>query len=190
MAETLVPTAPVIRTGRLVLRAHRRDDFAPLSAMWREPEVVRHIGDGVPMSEEEVWAKLLRFAGLWALLGFGFWAVEDKASGRLVGEVGFLDRGRADPLLSGAPEAGWALAAAFQGRGYGSEAMRAVLDWGDRRFERSVCVIDPDNQPSIALARRLGYADLGEVESHGRRRLAFQRRRNEARQQRPADKLA
>ena len=50
--------------------------------------VVRHIG-GRPFPAEETWAKMLRYAGLWPLLGFGYWAIEEKASGRYTGDVGF-----------------------------------------------------------------------------------------------------
>jgi RimJ/RimL family protein N-acetyltransferase len=48
-----------------------------------------------------------------------------------------------------------------RGQGFAGEAMAAILAWGDERFERTGCVISPENTPSIALARRLGYRDAG-----------------------------
>ena len=62
------PAAPTLETPRLALRAHRRDDFAACAAMWADPEVVRHIG-GRTFSAEESWSRLLRYGGLWTLLG-------------------------------------------------------------------------------------------------------------------------
>ncbi len=80
--------AAVIETARLALRRHRRDDLEACAAMWGDPIVTRHIG-GKPFSVEEVWARLLRYAGHWSLMGFGYWVIEEKSSGRFVGEVGF-----------------------------------------------------------------------------------------------------
>ena len=82
--------APVIETERLRLRGHGLDDHASSYALWNDPLVYRYI-TGAPMAESDSWAKLLRYAGHWALLGFGYWLVEEKATGRFVGEVGFGD---------------------------------------------------------------------------------------------------
>ena len=43
-----------------------------------------------PATREEAWARLLRYAGHWALLGYGFWLVEDRTTGSFVGEVGVM----------------------------------------------------------------------------------------------------
>ena len=73
---------PVIETERLVLRAHRLDDFDAYAVMWADPVVTRFIG-GKPRTREESWIRFLRHPGMWSMLGFGFWAIEEKASGRL-----------------------------------------------------------------------------------------------------------
>lgn len=75
---------PVIETGRLILCAHRLSDFTLLAEMWADPDVVRFIG-GKPFTREESWVRLLRLLGHWKLLGFGYWAVELKESGRFIG---------------------------------------------------------------------------------------------------------
>jgi len=49
------------------------------------------------------------------------------------------------------------------GRGFATEAMRAVLDWGATRFgdgQRTVCLIAPENAASIHVAERLGEGFL------------------------------
>ena len=77
-------TAPLIETGRLRPRPHRRDDFAALHAPWRDPAIHTHI-TGRPSTPEESWARLLRYAGHWQLMGFGYWAIEEKASADFIG---------------------------------------------------------------------------------------------------------
>lgn len=151
---------PVIETGRLLLHGHRPSDLADCLAMWADPAVTRHIG-GKPSTEEEVWHRILRYAGHWALMGFGYWAVRERDSGRFVGEVGLADFRRSiEPGFAGAPEAGWVLAPWAHGRGYATEAVRAALAWGDARFGavRTVCLISPDNGPSLRVAERCGFA--------------------------------
>ena len=81
---------PILESERLKLRGHRLDDSVHSAAMWADPEVTRYIG-GKPLTEEESWARLLRYVGHWSLLGFGYWLVEEKMTGNFIGEVGFAD---------------------------------------------------------------------------------------------------
>ena len=152
---------PTLETERLRLRGHRLDDFAACAAMWGDPIVTRHIG-GKPLSPEEAWAKILRYAGLWSLLGYGYWAVEEKATGEFAGELGFADFKRdLQPPLGDMPEAGWALVSRVHGKGYATEAIRAVTSWGDQHFGavRTACIIHPDNIASIRVAEKCGYRE-------------------------------
>jgi len=158
-----VTSAPTLETERLRLRAHRRTDFEALSKMWADPIVVRHIG-GRPSTAEETWGRLLRYAGLWPLLGFGYWAVEDRDTARFVGDVGLADFHRdMTPSLSDTPEAGWVLASWAHGKGYATEALRAVLAWTDRELapRTTACIIDPENVASIRVAKKCGYVESG-----------------------------
>lgn len=154
--------APLIQTERLVLRGHAAADLAQVRETWSDPEVVRFIG-GRACTEEEAWHRLLRYAGHWPLLGFGFWRIGDRASDRYLGDIGFFDgrRGLGAPF-DDAPEVGWTLAAHAHGRGLASEALAAVLAWGDAHLPhgRTVCMIDPENAPSFRLAARHGYREF------------------------------
>jgi RimJ/RimL family protein N-acetyltransferase len=152
---------PTIETARLKLRGHRLDDFIACAAMWADPAVTLHIG-GKPFTEEESWTRLLRYVGHWAMLGFGYWVVEEKATGGFAGEIGFADYKRdLEPSLKDVPEIGWALAAQAQGRGYATEAARAVIAWGDAHLgsSRTACIIHPENLPSIRVAEKCGYRE-------------------------------
>ena len=95
-------------------------------------------------------------------MGFGFWAVEEKSTGRFIGSVGFADFNRdIKPTISGVPEIGWVLAPRVHGMGYATEAVRAALAWGERHFQtkETVCIIDSDNVASLRVAQKFGYQE-------------------------------
>lgn len=173
---------PVLRTERLILRAFTGADFDAFAAIWADRQVVRHIS-GDPSTPAEAWSRLLRLAGCWPILGYGYWAVEEAATGRLAGMAGFADfRRDVEVDVRGLPEAGWVFAPSCHGKGYATEAMRAALAWLDARPEgaRSCCLIHPDNAASINVAGKLGYsgcvtAKFGEGET-----LVFFRKRRAA----------
>jgi RimJ/RimL family protein N-acetyltransferase len=168
---------PVLETPRLKLRAHRLDDFVHSAAMWADPLVAQYIS-GKPLTEEESWTKFLRYAGHWQLLGFGYWAVEEKATGDFIGEIGFADYKRdLQPSLNGVPEIGWVLASRAHGKGYASEAVRAAVAWGDAHFRpaRTACIIVPENLASIRVAVKCGYRDPQPATYRGKPTLLFVR---------------
>lgn len=156
----VTPSAvPVLQTERLTLRGHSLADFDESAAMWADPLVTRYIG-GRPSTAEEAWARLLRYAGLWALLGYGYWAVRERETDRFVGEVGLADfRREITPSLQGAPEVGWVLAPWSHGHGYATEAVRAALAWADAHLpaRRTVCIIAPQNAVSVRVALKCGF---------------------------------
>ena len=88
---------PMLETARLTLRPHHVDDYAACRSLWADAQVVQHIG-GVPQDAQAVWFRLLRYAGMWAMLGYGMWAIEDRASGAFLGEAGLLSAARGLPL--------------------------------------------------------------------------------------------
>lgn len=160
---------PVIETARLRLRAYQAADLPAFLAMWQEPQFYQHL-TGQPATENEVWTKLLRDTGLWAVCGYGYWAIEEKATGEFVGAVGFANFRRAlTPALGDYPEAGWVLAPRVHGQGYGVEALAAALAWGDAHLAqpRTVCIISLANERSRHLAAKLGYREYGRTEFSG-----------------------
>ncbi|MGN6772210.1 MAG: GNAT family N-acetyltransferase [Rhizobiaceae bacterium] len=152
-------SCPSIETERLLLRAHRLDDFEAYAAMWADETVTRYIG-GQPFSREMSWTRFLRYAGHWPVMGFGFWAIEEKGTRGFIGEAGFHElRRELEPAIEGTPEIGWTLVPDVHGRGYASEALSALIEWGERRLARQdfVCLIDHGNLASIRLAQKFGF---------------------------------
>jgi RimJ/RimL family protein N-acetyltransferase len=128
---------------------------------------VRHIS-GKPATREEAWMRLLRYGGLWSIIGYGFWAVRERDTGRFVGEVGLADFHR-DIDWGADPECGWVLAPWAQGRGYATEAVTAALDWRDRHLPgaRTVCMISEDNPASLRVAGKCGFRFVRDADYHG-----------------------
>jgi RimJ/RimL family protein N-acetyltransferase len=169
--------APVVEADRLRLRAHTAADYEVCWPMWNDPIVTRFIG-GRPLTGEEVWQRVQRYAGSWMLLGHGFWVIEERASGRLIGEIGIMDAKREiEPSFEGALEAGLALLPEAHGKGYASEALATVLDWeakvlgGDRLF----AIIDPDNAPSLKLAAKFRFVERARSVYKGVPTVQFER---------------
>ncbi|MDP3494639.1 MAG: GNAT family N-acetyltransferase [Hyphomonadaceae bacterium] len=171
--------APVVETERLRLRAHTAADFAASLPIWNDPIVTRFIG-GRPYTPEEVWQRVQRYAGSWVLLGHGFWAIEEIATGRVIGEIGIMDAKREmEPPFGDDRELGWALMPGMHGKGYASEALQAVLDWERRVFGADclVALIDPDNAPSIKLAYKFGFQERTRTFYKGVPSIQFELRR-------------
>ncbi len=167
---------PVIETERLRLRGHELRDFDASAAMWGDAAVARFIG-GKPSTREESWGRLLRYIGHWHALGHGFWLIEEKATGAFVGEGGIGNFKREIEPRIEAPEAGWALSPAMHGKGYAHEAMSAALAWAEPHFSRTdfVCIIAPENQPSLKLANKLGFSEYARGLYKGERSVMLRR---------------
>jgi RimJ/RimL family protein N-acetyltransferase len=160
---------PVIETERLRLRPHTVEDFGDCVAMWSDPIVAQYtIGDPAP--PPRTWSRILAYRGHWDLLGFGYWAVEEKSTGRFIGELGFAEHKREmQPSIEGTPEIGWALIPDAHGKGYATEALRAVVAWGDAHFgpARTACIIREENRASFRVAEKLGYTKLFDATKDG-----------------------
>ncbi|MCI5045325.1 MAG: GNAT family N-acetyltransferase [Aquisalinus sp.] len=150
---------PVLETGRLRLRGHNAADLEASMAMWNELEVYRFIS-GQPGTKAECWSRLMRFAGHWALMGWGYWLVEEKETGSFVGEVGFSEFYRVhEPSIEGSMEAGWVLMPAHHGKGYATEAVTCAIRWARQHFpDLSItCLIHPENAASIRIGEKCGF---------------------------------
>jgi RimJ/RimL family protein N-acetyltransferase len=170
-------TAPVIETERLRLRPYCEADLAVQAAILGDERVVRFLG-GTPLSREEAWRRMLCGPSLWLLLGYGYWAVDRREDGAMIGFVGFADFKRdMDPSIEGRPEMGWIFSSDAQGQGYCTEAVQAGLAWADRQLsgEAIVAIIDPDNGPSIRVAERCGFSERQDATYRNSRILLFTR---------------
>jgi RimJ/RimL family protein N-acetyltransferase len=173
---------PRIETDRLVLRVLNVRDFDDYFAVAGDPETFRYSHRG-GMSSDEAWTRLLRHVGHWSLLGWGLFAIEEKATGRFVGEAGFGDFHRGiGPDFDGVPEGGCTIARWAQRSGYATEAMRGALGWIERKLQppRTVCLVHSQNRKSIRVAEKLGYEAFDQRQYRGFEAILFERLRRPA----------
>jgi RimJ/RimL family protein N-acetyltransferase len=143
-----------IRTERLVMRGWRESDLAPWAAMNADPEVRRYLGP--LLTFEQASASVLSFQDDLDRYGFGFWALEVRASGEFIGFTG-LHTVDEDMPFSGV-ELGWRLARPAWGHGYATEAALAAAGYGFgvMGLPEIVAVTTAGNLRSQAVMRRVG----------------------------------
>lgn len=155
-------TVPELVTERLRLRAWVLADVEPMAAINADPLVGEWLG-GV-IQTEETRARLKAYANHWEERGFGIWAVEERASGRLVGRTGLMhwDDWTASPHDA---EIGWTFAPEVWGRGNATEAARAALGWaaGQPGLNAIISITRPDNVASRRVMEKLGLTYRGET---------------------------
>ncbi|MFS8084957.1 MAG: GNAT family N-acetyltransferase [Acidobacteriota bacterium] len=158
-----------LETERLLLRFFRESDFAQYAKVVADPEVMHFIG-GKPLNDIEAWRHMASTIGHWYLRGYGPWAVEEKASGRVVGRLGFN-------YPAGWPgfELGWVLGRESWGKGYALEGARRALEYAFNEMDRDhvISCIDPGNLRSIKVAERLGEKVEGKAELLGKEVLIY-----------------
>jgi RimJ/RimL family protein N-acetyltransferase len=159
-----------LETERLRLRMFRQDDLDAYSTICADPEVMRYLGEGKALSRTEAWRQIAMILGHWSLRGFGLWAVEERATGTLVGRIGFFQP-------EGWPgfELGWMLRRASWGKGYASEGAGRALAHAFTEMGRDhlISLIRPANQASIRVAERLGQRLEGRTDLFGHEALVY-----------------
>jgi RimJ/RimL family protein N-acetyltransferase len=161
---------PTLTTDRLRFREFVDSDLDAYAAMMADPEVTRFLGSGGPIDRGEAWRQMAMFLGHWRLRGFGLWAVEEQATGALVGRIGCIE-----PEGWPALEVAYTLARPYWGRGYASEGAQAALTYAREviRRDRVISIIRPANARSIRVAERLGATVEGEVPFFGAPSLVY-----------------
>lgn len=143
----------MIETERLILRPFSADDLEAFASLNEDPDVMRYIGNGKPMTKEQTETRLNAVLDHWKQHEFGLFTAIDKASGEFVGFCGlkYLD-------TSSEIEVGYRLAKKFWGRGLATEAARASLHYGFETLglDRIVAVVQPENGASCRVIEKIG----------------------------------
>ncbi|CAA9580368.1 Acetyltransferase, GNAT family [uncultured Synechococcales cyanobacterium] len=167
---------PQLSTQRLILRRFREEDVDAYAEMCADPEVMRYIANGQPLSRSESWRNMAMILGHWQLRGYGLWAVEERSSGEMIGRIGCWQ-----PEGWPGLEVGWTLRRAYWGRGYATEAARLSMDYAFEKLgaSRVISLIRPDNAASRQVAQKLGEKPEGKVELFGSEALVYAIRRED-----------
>lgn len=168
-----VVTAPRIATPRLVLRPHRSSDASDWYSLQSDQNVLRYL-PWPPRSRRASRRHLRHRTRHIRLEQVGdFMALAVELDGRLIGDVSLHLR-EVDARRRRA-EIGWIIGTEWAGRGYAMEAARAMLGLAFETLEARyvTAVMDPDNERSHLLARRLGFLDI--ADTGGERTLILSR---------------
>lgn len=146
-----------LETTRLIMRQWRLQDLPALAAMNADPAVMRYFP--ACMSTEQSAQMLERLCAQFASQGYGFWALQRKDSGQLIGFTGLNTVSFAAPFCP-AVEIGWRLAREHWHQGYASEAARAALECAFTQLELAevVSFTAEVNQPSIQVMQAIGMS--------------------------------
>jgi len=150
--------APFLTTERLELWRPTPADEPEMFAIITNPETHRFLG---PMSNRaDHFMRFQRGGGSWFLHGYGSFMVRLRGEAQVIGNCGIFHsyRGLGEDF-DDKPEAGWILAESAVGKGIAREAMEAALAWFDTTHgpRGVVCMIEPGNEPSFALAKKLVF---------------------------------
>jgi len=174
MNSEFITSVPYLHTERLTLREYRREDFDAFAAHLADPVSSAHLGLA---DRHAAWRIFCSQAGLWLIHGAGWWAVEDKETGQVVGTVGAFFREESTVM-----ELGWNTYRALWGQGFANEAAAAAVDYVlEIRREPTVrALIASANESSLRVARRLGLAYEAESEVNGKAVGIYVRKRDGA----------
>jgi ribosomal-protein-alanine N-acetyltransferase len=145
-------------------------DAAAMVEVYCDPEVMRFIPGGALADLSTVRATLKRHEEAQETRGFSSWAVVERGTDRVLGDVGF---GVFEP--TGDIELGYTLARDCWGRGYATEAASACLAAGAAHLDaaRIVAVVDAENEASMRVAERIGMQRIDAIDAHGRPHVIF-----------------
>ncbi len=142
---------PVLTTDRLTLRPPQNEDFDAWAASMADPAVAQYIGGVQP--RPIAWRGFAAMVGAWQLTGISMFSVLRKDTGEWIGRIGPWR-----PEGWPGNEVGWALIRPAWGQGFALEAATACMDYAfdELGWQDVIHTIDPENEPSKQLARRLG----------------------------------
>ncbi|SHF37667.1 GNAT family N-acetyltransferase [Streptoalloteichus hindustanus] len=163
---------PELLTPRLRLRPLTPADADPLYELLRHPDAARFLP--FPVTRELVRDHVEELLAADNPDGLGSYSWEDRETGEFVGHG---DLRPCEETGDGRVEMGWYLLSARQGRGLATEAARAVLDhaYGTVGVDQVIALVHEENEPSVRIARRLGFVEESRGTYYGGPHILFAR---------------
>ena len=162
----------LFQTTRLRCRRWTIEDFDSVFAIYSDPIAMRWVGEGKPITREacEKWFEVTETN--YQNRGYGMFALEDQATGLVVGCCGLIHPG-------GQPEVEikYAFLRAHWGKGLASEVVPALLRYGHLRhgLSRVIATVDPENLISQKTLIKAGArVAQHRVEDDGTTTLVFE----------------
>jgi RimJ/RimL family protein N-acetyltransferase len=136
------------------------DDLPLVEKLMGDPKMTKHLGG--PESPEKLAERQERYLKATDSKSRMF-KIVDEATGEAVGSVGYWERTWREQQIY---ETGWSVLPDFQGRGIASKATAQVIEKAraERKHRFLHAFPTPENAPSNAICRKLGFTFLEEVE--------------------------
>ncbi len=143
----------ILETERCLVRETSVEDVDVFYELYKDEEITRYMEPLFKKREEEIEYTKSYIKNVYEFYGFGMWTVVEKASGEIIGRAGVSYREGYE-----LPELGFMIGKAFWRQGYAYEVCRAILDYMYENYEMEqiLIFIEPQNSPSIHLAKKLG----------------------------------
>ncbi|MEO8656037.1 MAG: GNAT family protein, partial [Ramlibacter sp.] len=151
---------PTLETPRLLLRELIATDAPALFAIHGNAEAMKLFGTDPRQEPDQAEGLIEKFASWRLAANPGVrWGLEEKATERLVGTCGLFAWNRDWRKCS----TGYELEDGSRGKGLMREALQAAFSWGfaQMALNRIEAQVHPENEPSLELARRLGFRREG-----------------------------
>ena len=145
----------VLETEHLLVRETTVEDVDTFYELYRDSEITEYMEPLFLDPEEERAYQAMYIRNIYGLYGYGVWTVIEKESGGIVGRAGVAPREGCEE-----PELGFVIGREWQRKGYAYEVCKAILDYVKTAFsiDRVIAVVHQDNQASIGLCEKLGFA--------------------------------
>ena len=132
----------------------KKEDLAAVKALYDEPGALRYMNSFFETDDDEVFF-ISYVANMYRFYDFGMYVLEDKSTGVIVGHVGLgmTEDDKGEPMVT----LGYVIASAYRRQGLAYRASVRVLDYAQKelQLEWVGVQVHPENEPSIALAKRL-----------------------------------
>lgn len=155
---------PMLETDRLILRKITPEDEADIYAYCSDEEITRYTVWYSHQSLDDT-----RWFMNWVFEQYNNhqvapWGIEDKASGRMIGTTGFISW----DTVNAKAEIGYAISRDFWNKGYMTEAVRKVVDFGfgSMQLVRIEARCHPDNIGSARVMEKSGMQFEGILRKH------------------------
>lgn len=149
-------------TSRCILRELTVNNMIDLYPILSSPAVNEFMIEKPSSIEEEQEKHKAYIQNVYHFFGYGYWGIYEKETDKLIGRCG-IQSNEVDHVIE--IELGYILDPSYQGKGYALECAKFVLNYAFEHwnFPRIVAVIDVNNIPSIALAKKLGMKKEKEI---------------------------
>lgn len=154
----------ILETARCKVRETTVEDVDSFYQIYAEPSITRYMENLFADRDEEIAYTKDYIEKVYAFYGYGMWTILEKESGAVVGRAGIIWREGYD-----VPELGFVIGVPWQGRGYAFEVCKAILVYAKEELamEQMQALVQKENEKSLRLCEKLGFARDGEVWEDG-----------------------